>query len=61
MIRTKRPAFVIEFELDCALELREVYASHPPSDDMISKFQVDQNRREIERLTAELEATRTQQ
>lgn len=61
MTQAVRPAFVIEFELDCALELRDVYDNRPESDDMISRFQADQNRREIARLTAELEAARTQQ
>jgi hypothetical protein len=61
MTHAVRPAFVIEFELDCALERRDIYANRPQSDDMISRFQVDQNRREIERLTAELELARSQQ
>ena len=60
MNQTTRPAFVIEFELDCARERRDIYAGRPDCDDMISRFQADQNRREIERLTAELETARTQ-
>lgn len=60
MTKPGRPDFLIEFELECALERREIYANRPGPDDMISRFQVDQNRREIERLTAELETARTQ-
>ena len=60
MNQTARPTFVIEFELGCALELRDIYAGRPDCVDMISRFQADQNRREIERLTAELETARTQ-
>ena len=53
-----RPAFFIEFELECALELRGIYASNP-ADDMISRFQRDQNEREITRLTEELAKVNT--
>ena len=60
MNRTTRPAHLIEFELDCALELREIYARRSENDDMISQFQVDQNRREIDGLTAELDIARSQ-
>ena len=58
MTHSARPDFAIEFEFDCALELRDVYANRRLSDDMISRFQVDHDRREIERLTAELRVAR---
>lgn len=53
MSTTTRPAFFIEFELECALERRAIHTAHP-ADDMISRFQRDQNEREIAKLTEEL-------
>ena len=57
---TKRPTVLIEFELECATERRTIYARRADNDDMISRFQCDQNQREIERLTAELEVARSE-
>ncbi|HSH11467.1 MAG TPA: hypothetical protein VLA10_06740 [Ilumatobacter sp.] len=56
---TTRPIHLIEFELECAIERRAIYARRP-DDDMISRFQCDQNQREIDRLTDELELARSQ-
>lgn len=57
---TTRPIHLIEFELECAIERRAIYARRPDDDDMISRFQCDQNQREIDRLTDELELARSQ-
>jgi hypothetical protein len=56
MSTTARPAFLIEFELGCALERRAIHHD-TPADDMISRFQRDENEREIAKLTDELAHT----
>ena len=56
---TTCPIHLIEFELECAIERRAIYARRP-DDDMISRFRCDQNQRAIDRLTDELELARSQ-
>ncbi len=58
MNTSTRPVHLIEFELGCALERRDLFADDEP-DDMIIRFQRDENQREIDRLTTELELART--
>lgn len=58
MNTSTRPVHLIEFELEGALELRAIYAART-DDDMIIRFQRDENQREIDRLTTELELART--
>lgn len=57
MSTSTRPVHFIEFELSCALERRDL-VTDDEHDDMISRFERDENQREIDRLTAELELAR---